>query len=275
MHIHRVRFLRRLIMPVLQRINVGDITIRHHWTGERLTLDFFKHKGYWYHGKRREMDSMARFAQLVAKGDFVLEIGGHIGYMSMYLAQLAGADGRLIVFEPAPNNLPYLIKNSAANPRIRIEKTAVTDYTGSAQMHIENLTGQNNSLLDHYSVREKNEQWAYVGVEDQTVTVPCTTLDEFLQREGLPTPGFIKIDVEGVEHSVLRGMPRTLQNPEIALMVEVTEKPAEVFSLLESAGFQLFRPDRTRISHATDAKGNVFCIKPGSVRDRCFTAGHA
>jgi len=55
----RVGPVRRALIPLFRWVNPGDITIRHHWTGERITLHSFRHKGYWFHGRTRERDSMA------------------------------------------------------------------------------------------------------------------------------------------------------------------------------------------------------------------------
>ena len=56
------------------------------------------------------------------------------------------------------------------------------------------------------------------------VQVDCTTLDEFVATLTAPPPSFIKIDVEGAELAVLRGMQQTLRAENVALMVEVTEQ---------------------------------------------------
>ncbi len=44
--------LRRLAIRILFRINPGDITIRHHHTKDKFRLHSFRHKDYWYHGKK-------------------------------------------------------------------------------------------------------------------------------------------------------------------------------------------------------------------------------
>src|SRR5262249_24259088 len=109
--------LRKVAIAALRRFNPGDISIRHHYTCERIVLHSFKHKGYWYYGKRRESESMALFAQLVRPEDTVIEVGGHIGYLSLYFAQLVGQRGQLIVFEPGANNLPYARANLRGKPK--------------------------------------------------------------------------------------------------------------------------------------------------------------
>jgi FkbM family methyltransferase len=216
---------------------------------------------------------MAVFPELLRSGDLVIEIGAHIGYVSLYLAHLIGPRGRLVVFEPGPNNLPYLRKNTRSYSHITIVDQAVTDRTGSAKLFVENLTGQNNSLLDQYAVLQDNARWAFVkSVDEGVVEVECTTLDAFLVGRAFPTPSLIKIDVEGSELSVLKGMEDTLRRDGVALMVEVTENARDVFGLLEDAGFHLFLPDKNRLNDPAGMSGNIFCLKGDDHRIGVFSS---
>ena len=236
---HALRLgLRKVAISALRRFNPGDISIRHHHTGERITLHSFKHKGYWYYGKRRESESMALFARLVRPQDTVIEVGGHIGYLSLYFAQLVGQRGQVIVFEPGTNNLPYTRANLRAKPNVRVVETAVADFCGKAPFYVEDYTGQNNSLLSNYSRFDDNLTNAGMcgQMTKSVMEVDCTTLDEFATKLTVPPPSFIKIDAEGSELAVLRGMQQTLRAEKVALMVEVTEQASAVYELLTSAG---------------------------------------
>ena len=95
---------RRVALPLLAKFGNFDVTIKHHYTGDRLRLNAFKHKGYWYLGKDRERNVMSSFERLICKGDTVIEVGGHIGYVSLFFAKLAGDTGHVFVFEPGANN---------------------------------------------------------------------------------------------------------------------------------------------------------------------------
>lgn len=269
--LHSVRALRRIVLPALKRFSPGDITIRHHWTGDPLVLDAFRHKGYWYHGKQRERQTMLLFAELVGRGDTVIEIGGHIGYVTLHFAHLVGPGGRVVVFEPGANNLAYMKRNIAGKPWVSLVEQAVTNHDGSAQFHVENLTGQNNSLLEHYAPWQENQARAFVaGVEASTVTVACTTLDGFLRTTAPLSPSLIKIDVEGAELAVLQGMAEVLSVLQVALMVEITEHASEVLALLDAAGYRVFGDARQPIRSSDTVRGNVFCIKRGDRRLELF-----
>jgi FkbM family methyltransferase len=261
--------VRRFVLRFLRRVNPGDLTIRHHYTKGRLKLHSFRHRGYWYFGKRREHETMCLFKQIISDGDFVVDVGGHIGYMSLYFAQLVGSNGRVVVFEPGPNNLPYIRTNVKECSNVRLIEEAVTDFTGSVTLYTEDLSGQNNSLLERYDIFEANVHAADIGqIKRDVITVRCTSLDGFLKASGPDLPSFIKIDVEGSELAVLRGMKRELDAANVALMVEVTNEHRAVYDLLRDAGFWLFTDLGARIETAADLSGNTFCFKPGNNRIR-------
>jgi FkbM family methyltransferase len=268
--------LRSIVIGALRRFNPGDITIRHHYTGERMTLHSFKHKGYWYYGKRRESESMALFARLVRPGDTVIEVGGHIGYLSLYYVQLVGPNGHVIVFEPGPNNLPYARANLGGKSNIRLVETAVTDFCGKASFYVEEYTGQNNSLLPDYSRFDENLTQAGMRVQMKktAVEVECTTLDEFVTKLSAPPPSFVKIDVEGAELGVLRGMQRTLRTHNLALMVEVTEQASAVYDLLTSAGYRAYSERGTPILDAAQLQENTFWLKDSDSRRQMLGGAH-
>jgi FkbM family methyltransferase len=216
---------------------------------------------------------MQIFAEMISSGSFIIEIGGHIGYITLYFSSLVGAQGRIVVFEPGPNNLPYIRKNIASRANITLVEKAVADFVGPAQFHIESLSGQNNSLLNHYRIFDANVKSAGISkIHTSTVEVLCTTFDVFLEKTELPIPSFVKIDVEGAEISVLYGMKKALQKNSIALMVEVTENQEAVYWLLKEYGFIMFNDSRKRIDDPQIMSGNIFCVKENDSRIAGFSS---
>jgi FkbM family methyltransferase len=224
------------------------------------------HKGYWFYGRRREHESMSLFSRLVSPGDRVIEIGGHIGYITLYFACLAGEHGKVIVFEPGPNNLPYIRANVGGRKNVTLIQSAVADFSGKASFYIENYTGQNNSLLSDYLELDANLDAAGLRsrVVRSKVEVDCIRLDDFLKDD--PAPSFIKIDVEGAELMVLKGMSQTLRAANLALMVEVTSRAPEVFELLTAAGFKAFAGYGRPIRDVRELRYNTFWLKDSDPR---------
>lgn len=75
---------------------------------------------------------MKKFSELISSGDTVVEIGGHIGFISQYFSQLVGEEGKVIVFEPGSNNLQYIKKNILGKDNIYLEQMAISDRSGTA-----------------------------------------------------------------------------------------------------------------------------------------------
>jgi FkbM family methyltransferase len=266
--------LRKAVLATLRRFNPGDISIRHHYTGDRIKLHSFMHKGYWFHGKRREHETMELFARLIAPADTVIEIGGHIGYISLYFSHLVGSQGKVVVFEPGMNNLPYTRANLSGKANVLLVEKAAADFTGTAPFYVENYTGQNNSLLSDYAPFEENLRNAglQTAIRKSVVEVECVKLDEFLAHSVADAPSLIKIDVEGAEIIVLKGMADTLRLRNASLMIEVTDKAEEVFNVVTAAGYKGFTEACTPIQSAAGLRGNTFWLKEGDPRIHHFRA---
>lgn len=225
-------------MRLLARARARDITMRHHWVPEhRIWLNLFRHKGYWFHGRNRERAVMEGFGRLIQPGSTVIELGGNIGYVSVYLASLVGSSGHVFVFEPAPANLVYLERNTAALAQIEIVPAAASDVAGQVSLYVEGLTGQNNTLVRDYWVFAKNRQRAFSNELYERIDVEAMSVDTFVQSRRIK-PDFIKIDVEGAELLALLGMTRCLREDRPALMVEVTNDEEAVMQHLDRLGYR-------------------------------------
>jgi predicted O-methyltransferase YrrM len=111
MKLYDQKYLRSVALPLLKKFSF-DAKMQHHWVpNTKFKLNTFKHKGYWYHGKSREHETMMIFRNLIKENNVVVEVGGHIGYISIFFSHLVGVNGRVIVFEPGTNNLPYITDN--------------------------------------------------------------------------------------------------------------------------------------------------------------------
>jgi FkbM family methyltransferase len=252
---------RRLALAGLKRIS-RDITIRHHHTGDPIRLNLYTHKGYWYHGRRREAASLALCRRLVQQGDTVFDVGGHIGYLSLFFAELAGPMGSVHVFEPGENNLPYIEQNIAGRSNITLVRKAVGAASGSATIYLESLAGQNNSLVPGFEGLARNAALANAGAGHVVArTVAVTSLDDYIAQTGV-RPDFVKIDVEGFELEVLQGMAGLLaRRPKI--LVEVQRNQLAVHELLTAAGYKLYDERRRRLTakRAPTLRGaNIFAL---------------
>jgi FkbM family methyltransferase len=145
-------------------------------------------------------------------GQVAYDIGANIGYLSLVMARRVGGDGRVFSFEPAPNAYAVLEMNARINRDIQFKPVhiALADATGSEPF----------SFFDYDVVSrlgDHSQNWSDAKVIDVTVE----TLDHYSEAAELPPPHFVKIDVEGAEMRVLRGMEQTLQHARPTLLIEV------------------------------------------------------
>jgi FkbM family methyltransferase len=240
------------------RILQRDISITNPWTGFKLSLNSYHHKGYWYFGKIREQESMLMFEKLIRKGDTVIEVGGHIGFITQYFSKLVAQQGKVVVFEPGSNNIRYTEQNVRELQNITLERMAVSSYDGIATFYKENITGQTNSLLCDWRNADSLAKSQGVTLVRTPREVEVVTIDSYVDRHGLK-PDFLKIDVEGCENEVLLGATRTLRGLR-ALMVEVTMQHDAVAKLLCDSGFRMLDEHNKQLETII-ADGNVFALR--------------
>lgn len=264
MAIYSIRWLRKLVLPLLQR-TAFDFTMAHPWDpAVKIRLNSFLHKGYWWHRKRREKLTMQLFSQLIRQGDEVAEVGGHIGFISTYFAALVGSNGKVFVFEPGSNNLPYIKKNISPHyagvyaDQIELIEAAVSDTDGVAVLHEDSLTGQNNSLVEDFAGLEGNRLNSYVETSVSMRKVETKTLDRYFNlTRGVD---FIKIDIEGHEWSAVQGGVELISQYQPKMMIEIQAARHELFSFLSESGYVLFS-DRLIVKNSpSELNGNIFCL---------------
>jgi FkbM family methyltransferase len=152
-------------------------------------------------GEERETATEAAILATVREGSVVYDVGAHIGSVTLGTARLAGATGRVVAFEADPDTVSSLRESCYLNDfeqRVEIIHAAV--WSRSERGGI--LFRRGVSRPSHGGVVADGCQ--PVLADGPTITVPSTTLDEFVAQHG-STPELIKIDVEGAEYEVLRG----------------------------------------------------------------------
>jgi FkbM family methyltransferase len=149
----------------------------------------------------RVIDAMKR---LLPRGGTFLDVGANVGYHSAVAADLVGPRGVVYSIEPVGIYFDRLVRLARMNPDYTIipERAAAGDGPGTATISIAGRSNAGwNTLVPGHMPDERRTA---------TERVPVTTLDAFLDREGVTSVSLIKIDVEGFELPVLRGLRRFL-----------------------------------------------------------------
>jgi FkbM family methyltransferase len=244
--------MRKLVLFFIKNIKF-NFKLNHHYTGFKFFLNLYHHKGYWYYGAKREYSTVQNFFKIIQRGDYVIEIGGHIGYFSTLFSNIIGPDGKLDVFEPSGDNLKYLYKNIALLPpelasMVSVIEKGVGDENTYLDFHVDPITGQNNSFIkDFNGFYENRKLSADKYAQLNTVSVPVLRLDDYLNKS-LKVPNFIKIDVEGFEYNVIDGAKGSIQKYRPNFMIEIQKDEKEIISYFLSIGYNIFNDHWTEIA---------------------------
>jgi FkbM family methyltransferase len=152
--------------------------------------------------------------EYVRAGDVCVDVGANIGYFTAIMARLASASGKVLSFEPVPENFSILKVNAGIadvdGAKVTAINAAVSERPGMVKI-----------IRREYSTYHQIEPNAEPGCVD---AVKGVCLDEELQHL-IPRRrvNFTKIDVEGHELRVLRGLKQTLAAGRVEkLVIEVT-----------------------------------------------------
>lgn len=169
------------------------------------------------------------FAGILRPGMVVYDIGANVGFYSMIAARLVGAGGQVRCFEPLSRNARGILHNASLNGfgHVHVNQIAVGAHDG--------LVGF--SLSSFATFGRFSELGAPDGHTGNT-SVPVRSLDSLISS-GLPSPDFIKLDVEGAETDVLAGASDTVANARPVMLIELHGTNAPVASLLETYGYDV------------------------------------
>lgn len=156
----------------------------------------------------------AILARLVSPGDTFVDVGANRGWFTHMASARVGPDGRVFAFEPDPRMVARLAEMERENhwSNVTVIPEALSDVTGEAVFQ-----AVADPALSH--LMEPSES------ESRGIRVPTTDFSAFALQYGLMKLDAVKLDVEGGEVRVLRGLSRWLRASGCrpVLLVEVEE----------------------------------------------------
>lgn len=199
-----------------------------HLSGFHVTCDLSDsvQRSLFYKGTMEER-ATAKLLSVLRAGDVVLDVGANAGHFSFLAASRIGPQGHVHAIEANPRMASTLLEDVVANgltDRITVHSIGVSDRPGSftlSEAPGESPVGQR--FLDPSGTSKGD-------------VVEVTTLDTLLPDVAFDV---VKIDVEGADLSVLRGMTRALERrlPRLLLVEAIDEQLARfgdsVATLLE------------------------------------------
>lgn len=152
-------------------------------------------------------------SKFVRPGGLAFDIGAHVGDRTGSFLRLGT---RVVAVEPQPQVFRALRLIQGRQPNAILLQAAVGAAPGTLVLHVNSANPTiSTASRDLISAAQGAREWAG-QVWDREISVPVTTLDDLIKDHGLPD--FIKIDVEGHELEVLKG----LSHPVRALSFEFT-----------------------------------------------------
>gem|GEM_PF-501581 len=141
------------------------------------------------------VETMRRFLH---RGDRFIDVGANIGYLSAIGAGIVGKSGEVHSFEPVPAYFQKLQKLVRLNPDYTIvaKACALGETQGMAPIQVTTQIGQNTMV---HGLKTSDQV-------KETIEVPVIRLDSYLEAKGLGEVSLVKIDAQGFEMPILKGL---------------------------------------------------------------------
>jgi len=188
----------------------------------------------------------------------VLDIGAHIGLVTLPLSDAIAKTGTVYAFEPATANRSFLIQHIKTNQIHNVE--VILDLVGETESNsVEFFESTHDSGMNTLAITGSKRGY-------KKSTKNQTTLDRFCAHRNL-RPELIKIDTEGAELSILKGAVNILKQdkPIIFLSVhphqikELGGSISELEEIIQELGYEVFDLAGNR---TTPAELTEYIVKP-------------
>jgi FkbM family methyltransferase len=191
-----------------------------------------------------------RWLDGIGRDDVYWDIGANVGLYAIYVAKFRGC--RVVAFEPEAQNYALLIENLVLNgidsDKMLAAPVALGDRPGLGTLQVRYLTkgGAYNLFRPSgaddgpvpASVQAAAGQGQQSGYRQLTYGA---SIDDLVLNQGLPSPTHIKIDVDGIEPSIIAGCREVLKMPRLrSLLIEINKSsPADlaIIDILRGHGF--------------------------------------
>jgi FkbM family methyltransferase len=177
-------------------------------------------------------------AKYLKPGDIFYDIGANIGFFSVIAAKLVTSCGHVYAFEPVRENAACIRRNIKLNnfSQISVLEKAVSNSVGEGEMLL-TLHPGGHALSTVCTPPDLKSSF----------TVELVSIDDLLAQKKLLPPNLVKIDVEGAELNVLKGMKQTIQQFKPIIIYEVDDgnekslkqKSQEIETFISSFGYKI------------------------------------
>lgn len=182
-------------------------------------------------------------------GKTVYDIGADIGLFTAFFADRVGGQGAVVCFEPNPTSYERTLEHIRINglSNVTAINVAIGEEDGTLTIACGDQPGMGSA---DPGIRAALLASGHAA----DIKVPVAKIDSLIDARELPSPDFVKIDVEGLEWAVLRGMRETISRAHPSLFIELHGVDADakqtnsqrVVELLLDASYQLEHVESAR-----------------------------
>jgi FkbM family methyltransferase len=199
-------------------VGIPPIVVRgkHHGYLMRLDRSDWAQRMTYFLGRYYELGVLTVLDSMLKPGDRFVDIGANIGMIALHARHLVGATGQVDCYEPLP------LCANAIREHVRLNRLA------NVHVHQLGLSDENTKL--EIKTTSEHSGTATFGNVTQSDVVGTFVVDVRTGDELIDRADFIKIDVEGFELRVLKGLKRVIEESEPIIVTELNE------ALLSGAG---------------------------------------
>ena len=184
---------------------------------------------------------------ILEQGDYFVDVGANIGFLSLVGAATVGKQGEVIAFEPVPSTFEILVENKDLNEfsQLQTEPFALGNATGKQIIYQE----------------DKNRGGASIAIERSELgtEIEVKRLDDLVLPKAIK---LLKVDVEGFELEVLKGGEELIKRDQPAIIVEFSRDRDNEGSAMDMFHWlkELKIYDFYRLKHGKERKSKLVNI---------------
>jgi FkbM family methyltransferase len=186
----------------------------------------------------------------LSQSPIIVEAGAYKGAETIRLAQ-EFPQGTIYAFEPVPELFTQLVSNTAHLKNVHCVPYALGPQTGNVALHLSERPEKPGVACQANSLLKPKERLALSPLRfEQTIQVPCFTLDDWATQANINHIDLLWLDLQGIELPLMQASPAMLKTVKVILteveFVEAYENQAQypqVRAWLESQGFNMVGKD--------------------------------
>ena len=170
------------------------------------------------------------YSQFVSRGDLCVDVGANVGNRVKVFLKLGA---RVVAVEPQPECLAILRAAFGNDRQLTVVPKALGESEGRAEIMVSNANTISSLSPEWIEAVKRSGRFAEYRWDEQ-VTVDVSTLDRLIEAHGVPA--FIKVDVEGFELPVVKGLSRPIRVISLEFTPEFLESTLQCIEHLRRLG---------------------------------------